>query len=89
MQLAAMLGDHPTLRHLLRKQCEVEWLWGPIASYSLDLEGIDSAGMGGGDIMVPSSPHTRASRAVGTAILCHPLPVMPFTLPTLPPRLFL
>ena len=51
MQLAAQLGDHKMLRHMLRKQCNVNWVWGPVTSFSLDLNGIDSAGAGGGDIM--------------------------------------
>ena len=29
----------------------MRWIWGPVIEYSLDLEGIDSAGKGGGDIM--------------------------------------
>ena len=51
MQLAARLGDHRMLRHMLRKQCQILWIWGPVTSFALDLNGIDSAGEGGGDIM--------------------------------------
>ena len=41
MQLAAQLGDHRMLRHMLRKQCQVLWVWGPVTSFWLDLKGID------------------------------------------------
>ena len=51
LQLAAQLGDHATVRHVLRKQCEIEWIWGPVTSFLLNLDGIDSSGQGGGDIM--------------------------------------
>ena len=51
MQLAAKLGDHKSFRHILRKQCEVNWVWGPVTEFSLNLQGIDSGGEGGGDIM--------------------------------------
>lgn len=51
MQLAARFGDHANVRHILRKQCQVMWVWGPVTQFSLDLSGIDSAGAGGGDIM--------------------------------------
>ena len=39
------------LRHMLKKQCRVMWVWGPVTQFSLNLEGIDSARVGGGDIM--------------------------------------
>ena len=51
MQLAAKLGDHRMFRHILRKQCNIDWVWGPVTQFSLNLEGIDSAGEGGSDIM--------------------------------------
>ena len=51
LQLAATLGDHETLMHLIKKQCEARWEWGPVIEYALDLDGIDSAGVGGNDIM--------------------------------------
>jgi hypothetical protein len=51
MQLAAKLGDHQSFRSLLRKQCEILWVWGPVTQFQLDLKNIDSAGKGGGDIM--------------------------------------
>ena len=47
MQLAGVLGDHSMLRHILRKQCQVDWTWGRLTQFSLDLEGIDSAGVRG------------------------------------------
>ena len=51
IQLAATLGDQDALQHLLKKQCEARWEWGPVIEYALDLDGIDSAGRGGNDIM--------------------------------------
>ena len=51
LQLATQLGDHEAVRHILKKQCDVEWVWGPVTQFSLDLEGVESAGKGGGDIM--------------------------------------
>ena len=30
LQLAASLGDRSLVRHILRKQCEVMWKWGPV-----------------------------------------------------------
>ena len=63
MQLAAKLGDHKCFRHILRKQCEIEWVWGPVTQFSLNLKGIDSGGEGGGDIM---ELVTRMDAARGT-----------------------
>ena len=77
MQLATQLGDHATVRHILHKQCEVEWVWGPVTQFSLDLVGVDSAGKGGGDIMElivrdRGSPHAQLTvpALVPTAHLC-------------------
>lgn len=49
--LAALLGNHATLTHLMRHKSNVLWKWGPVTQYSIPLEGIDSSGAGGGDIM--------------------------------------
>ena len=43
LQLAARLGNHDLVKFLMRKQCTVLWVWGPVSSYSMDLHGIDSA----------------------------------------------
>ena len=51
MQLSVQLGDHDMFKHILRKQCSILWVWGPVTQYSIDLEGVDSAGDGGGDVM--------------------------------------
>jgi len=51
LQLAASLGDRSLVRHILRKQCEVMWKWGPVTQFALDLRGIDSTGQGSGDLM--------------------------------------
>ena len=49
-----MRSPHPFLaqvKHILRKQTAVLWVWGPVTQHSINLRGIDSAGDGGGDIM--------------------------------------
>ena len=51
LQLAAKLGDHDLVKFMLRKQCSVLWVWGPVTMHSINLAGIDSAGDGNGDIM--------------------------------------
>ena len=51
VQLAAKLGDHKMVKHILRKQTIILWIWGPVTQHSISLKGIDSAGEGGGDIM--------------------------------------
>jgi len=43
LQLATRFGHHEMARHILGKQCEVMWVWGPITQFSLDLSGIDTA----------------------------------------------
>lgn len=50
-QLASWLGDHASVKHILKKQVSILWIWGPVTQYSMNLRGIDSAGEGGGDIM--------------------------------------
>ena len=51
VQLAAQLGLHQMVRHILHKQCDVLWVWGPVTNHALDLSGVDSSMAGGGDIM--------------------------------------
>lgn len=51
LQLAGSLGDRALVRHILKNQCEVMWVWGPVTQFALSLQGIDAAGKGGGDIM--------------------------------------
>lgn len=51
LQLAARMGDHAMTRHIMRRQCGVEWIWGSVTQFSMSLVGIDSSGVGGGDIM--------------------------------------
>ena len=68
LQLATQLGDHSAVRHILRKQCDVEWVWGPVTQFALDLEGVDSAGKGGGDIM-ELIVRTGASRQTNAMLL--------------------
>lgn len=51
LQLAATLGDRALVRHILKQQCQVMWVWGPVTQLALDLKGIDSTGEGGNDLM--------------------------------------
>ena len=51
MQLAAKLGQSKMFMEILRQQCNVQWVWGPVTCYRINLIGIDSAGGGAGDIM--------------------------------------
>ena len=51
MQLAAKLGQSQMFMEILRQQCNVQWVWGPVTCYRINLTGIDSAGGGAGDIM--------------------------------------
>ena len=51
MQVAVRVGDHTMFKHLLRRQCSVLWVWGPVTQYSINLLGVDSAGDGSGDVM--------------------------------------
>lgn len=51
LALATMLGDHDTVRHLLRKQTVTLWVWGPVTQHSISLVGIDSTNSGGADML--------------------------------------
>ena len=51
MQVAVRVGNHAMFKHLLRRQCSVLWVWGPVTQYSINLIGVDSAGVGSGDVM--------------------------------------
>ena len=51
MQIAAQNGDQRMVKHILRRQTRTVWKWGPVTQYEIDLEGIDSAGEGGNDLM--------------------------------------
>ena len=51
LALAAVLGDQPMVKHILRRQTRVMWKWGPVTQYETDLHGIDSSGEGGNDLM--------------------------------------
>jgi hypothetical protein len=75
LQLAAILGDHVTVRHILRKQCQVLWVWGPVTQFSMSLNGVDSAGAGGGDIMELIVRIVRNSRSPAGASHAPPPPV--------------
>ena len=49
--LAAKLGDRRMFQHLMRCAAVVEWRWGPVTSYMLDLALVDSCGTSGTDVM--------------------------------------
>ena len=51
LQLAARLGDHTMAKHIFMRRAEVVWKWGPITQYKIVLDGVDSTGGGGNDIM--------------------------------------
>ena len=51
LQLAAKLGDHAAVKHIMRKQTSIMWVWGPVTQHTIDLNFVDSGGEGGGDIM--------------------------------------
>ena len=51
LQLSAVLGDRALVRHILKQQCSIMWVWGPVTQFALDLNGIDASGIGGGDVM--------------------------------------
>ena len=49
--LATRIGDRRAVRHILRKQCAVDWVWGSVTQITLDLSGIDSVHDGDQNIM--------------------------------------
>jgi len=51
LQLSAKLGDQRMARHILRDRLILNWKWGPITSYRMELTEIDSAGEHGNDLM--------------------------------------
>ena len=51
LQVATKLGDKKLVQYILRTQSKVQWVWGPVSSYNLDLHGIDSCGDSGNDVM--------------------------------------
>ena len=42
----ARFGDHKMFKHLLAKQTNILWRWGPVTKYEVSLDGIDSADAG-------------------------------------------
>ena len=68
LQVGAKLGDKKLVQYILRTQSKLQWVWGPVSSYNLDLHGIDSMGETGNDVMElcarPAPPH-------------HPVPAPP------------
>ena len=43
LQLAAKIGDNRMCKHILRKRLKVNWQWGPLTSYKMPLDEVDSA----------------------------------------------
>ncbi len=42
LQLACKLGSHVMTEHILKDRMQVQWRWGPVVSYKLPLEEIDT-----------------------------------------------
>jgi hypothetical protein len=42
LQLAAKLGDERMASHIIRKRLQLNWEWGPLTSFRIDLDEIDS-----------------------------------------------
>ena len=51
LQLATLLGDKRLFQHVLRRNAVMQWKWGPVTSFELDLNGLDSYGDSGNDVM--------------------------------------
>lgn len=51
LQTAVKLGDQKLVQYILRTQSKQEWEWGPVSSFNLDLNGIDSVGDTPNDVM--------------------------------------
>ena len=51
LQLAALMGNHEMVKHILHRQTRVLWKWGPVTQYEMDLRGVDSAFGGANDLM--------------------------------------
>ena len=45
------------LQHILERRWQVQWKWGPVISYQLPLEEIDSAGVSLHDVMELNKGH--------------------------------
>lgn len=50
-ELAFKLGNQRMFKHVLSRRAVILWRWGPVTQYKLDLEGIESAGDSGTDVM--------------------------------------
>ena len=44
LQLAAHLGNHDMFGHLLMRDTQLVWSWGPVSEFRIPLNGIDSTG---------------------------------------------
>ena len=60
LQLASKLGDKAMCKHILRDRLAIDWSWGPLSSYRLVLDEIDSAGREGNDVMEIISDFTAS-----------------------------
>ena len=51
-QIGVKLGNRLVFMHILKRQTNILWKWGPVTQYMIDLTGVDSAGpQKGGDVM--------------------------------------
>lgn len=55
LQLAAKLGDKRMTRHILRKRLALNWKWGPLSSYRINLAEVDSV-HAEGQVILNGSP---------------------------------
>ena len=53
LQLACQLGHHGVFEHILRRPTysSILWKWGPVTQFQINLSGIDSASMQGGEVL--------------------------------------
>ena len=53
LQLACQLGDHRMFEHILKRSTysSILWKWGPVTQFQINLDGIDSAGGMGGEVL--------------------------------------
>jgi len=51
LQLATKLGDRRMVQYIMRSQSVCDWQWGPVSEWHINLEGIDSVGQTGNDVL--------------------------------------
>ena len=51
LQLATKLGDRRMVQYIMRSQSVCDWQWGPVSEWHINLDGIDSVGQTGNDVL--------------------------------------